>query len=75
MKDDRSALYAHLRSKEIKADRLKHHLPWYGLGALVLALALSVMLPRFYASTATTCTAIGAEWTTTTNGASVCVFY
>lgn len=75
MKDDRSALYVHLRSKEKKAERLQRRLPWFGLGAVVAAVALSVILPRFYASYGTTCTAIGAEWTQTTDGVRACVFY
>lgn len=75
MKDDRSGLYDDLRSKEHKAERLRRSQPWYGLGAVVFAVGLSVMLPRFYASYGTTCTAIGAEWTTTIEGVRACVFY
>lgn len=75
MNDDRSALYDHLRSKEKKAERLQRRLPWYGLGAVVFAVVLSVMLPRFYASYAATCPAIGGLWQTTTTGVNACVFY
>ncbi|MGX0978464.1 hypothetical protein ACSSVY_004204, partial [Roseovarius sp. MBR-51] len=50
-------------------------LPWFGLGALVVALVLTVTLPRFLASNASTCAVLGASWTTTTTGVDACVFY
>ena len=50
-------------------------LPWVGLGAVFLVLALTVALPRFMASNASTCAILGATWTTTTTGADACVFY
>jgi hypothetical protein len=61
--------------REQKADRLKSRLPLFGLGALVLALVLTVTLPRFLASNASTCVVLGASWTTTTTGVDACVFY
>ena len=71
--DDRSRAYREVFEREQKADRLKSRLPWFGLGALVLALAMT--LPRFLASNASTCAVLGASWTTTTTGVDACVFY
>ena len=73
--DDRSTAYRAVFEREQKADRLKSRLPWFGLGALVVALVLTVTLPRFLASNASTCTVLGASWTTTTTGVDACVFY
>ena len=50
-------------------------LPWFASGAVVLALVLTIALPRFYASNAAACAVLGAEWTQTTAGARACVFY
>lgn len=73
--DDNSAALRDIWKREQKAGRLKSRLPWFGLGAVVLALALSVLLPRFLASNAATCAVLGAMWTTTTTGVDACVFY
>jgi hypothetical protein len=73
--DDRSSVYRAVFEREQKADRLKSRLPWFGLGALVVALALTVTLPRFLASNVSTCAVLGASWTTTTTGVHACVFY
>jgi|TARA_B100002003_G_scaffold250914_1_gene292114 uncharacterized membrane protein len=73
--DDRSTAYRAVFEREQKADRLKSRLPWFGLGALVVALVLTVTLPRFLASNASTCAVLGASWTTTTTGVDACVFY
>jgi hypothetical protein len=61
--------------REQKVERLKSRLPWLGLGAVVLALAMTVLLPRFLASNSSTCAVIGATWTATTEGVNACVFY
>ena len=61
--------------REQKLDRFKNRLPWFGLGAVVLALVLTVTLPRFLASNTSTCAVLGASWTTTTTGVDACVFY
>ena len=53
----------------------KRWLPWVGLGAVVLALVLTVALPRFLASNAASCAVLGASWTSTTTGVDACVFY
>ncbi len=73
--NDRSTAYRAVFEREQKADRLKSRLPWFGLGALVVALVLTVTLPRFLASNASTCAVLGASWTTTTTGVDACVFY
>lgn len=59
--------------REQKADRLKSRLPWFGLGAVVLALAMTVLLPRFIAAFPSGCAILGGVWTTTTTGVEVCV--
>lgn len=74
-KEDKWSVLRDVRDREEKADRLKHLLPWLGLGAVVLALGLTVLLPRFLASNATTCAVLGAKWTRTTSGVDACVFY
>lgn len=73
--DDTSRAVRELSERERKAERLKRRLPWFGLGALVLALAMTVTLPRFLASNASMCAVLGATWTTTTTGVDACVFY
>ena len=73
--EDKFAMFRQVRDREEKADRLKHRLPWFATGAVVLALVLTIALPRFYASNAATCAVLGAEWTQTTACARACVFY
>jgi len=65
-------LIADLREKQ-RQDR--RWLPWVGLGGVVLALVLTVTLPRFLASYPSTCVVLGATWTATTEGVNACVFY
>lgn len=72
---DRTDAQRQLWEREQKLDRVKSRLPWFGLGAVVLALALTVTLPRFLASNASMCAVLGASWTTTTTGVDACVFY
>ncbi|MEP2843240.1 MULTISPECIES: hypothetical protein [Alphaproteobacteria] len=73
--DDKSAALRDIWEREQKATLLKSRLPWFGLGAVVLALVMTVLLPRFLASNGSTCAALGASWTTTTTGIDACVFY
>lgn len=73
--DDRSTAQQSIWEREQKMDRVKARLPWFALGAVVLALAMSLLLPRFLASNASTCAALRASWTTTTTGVDACVFY
>ena len=72
---DKSADLRQIWEREQKVDRLKSHLPWFGLGAVVLALAMTVLLPRFLTNNASACAVLGASWTTTTTGVDACVFY
>lgn len=67
--DDRSRAYREVFEREQKAD------PSQKSSALVLALVLTVTLPRFLASNASTCAVLGASWTMTTTGVDACVFY
>ena len=67
-----------LRSISNREERLRDwqaRWPWFALGAVVLALAMSVALPRFLASYPSTCALIGGVWTSTTTGTDACVFY
>ena len=59
--EDKFALFRQVRDREQKADRLKRRLPWFGLGAVLVALVLTIALPRFYASNAATCAVLGAR--------------
>lgn len=72
---DRSEAQRQLSEREQKLDRFKSRLPWFGLSALVLALVLMVMLPRFFASYGPTCGFLGGVWTNTSTGIHVCAFY
>ncbi|MGH1447742.1 MAG: hypothetical protein ACRBBO_17055 [Cognatishimia sp.] len=72
---DRSEALRQVWEREGKADRLKNRLPWFGLGALVFALVLAVLLPRFSATNSTTCVVFGGEWVRTTDGHPACVYY
>ena len=67
--------FREIRDRENAISRFKSRLPWFGLGAVVLALVMTVMLPRFLAGNATTCAILGASWTSTTTGVDACVFY
>ena len=73
--EDRGNLLRNIRDREERLERWKSYWPWFGLGALVLALAMTVALPRFLASTPSTCAVLGATWTATTEGVNACVFY
>ena len=67
-----------LRSISNREERLRDwqaRWPWFALGTVVLALAMSVALPRFMASHPSTCAIIGGVWTSTTTGTDACVFY
>lgn len=73
--DDKSDAVRAVWEREQKADRLKSRLPWFGLGAVILALAMTFALPRFLASYPALCAALGATWTSTTSNVDACVFY
>jgi uncharacterized membrane protein len=72
---DRGKALRDLHAREQTLETFKRRLPWLGLGALVVALAMTVTLPRFMAGHAATCAVLGASWTTTTTGVDACVFY
>ena len=71
----RSDTTRQLWEREQKLDQFKSRLPLFGLGAIVLALALTVTLPRFLASYGPTCGVLGGVWTTTSTNTDVCAFY
>ena len=72
---DRTDAQRQLWEREQKLARFKSRLPWFGLGAVVLALVLMVTLTRFLASYGPTCGVIGGVWTTTSTNTDVCAFY
>jgi hypothetical protein len=72
---DRTDAQRQFWEREQKLQRFKSHLPWFGLGAVVLALVLMVTLPRFLASYGPTCGVLGGVWTTTSTNTDVCAFY
>lgn len=72
---DRTDAQRQLWEREQKLDQFKSRLPLFGLGAVVLALAMTVMLSRFLASYGPTCGVLGGVWTTTSTNTDVCAFY
>lgn len=73
--EDRSAAQRAIWEREQKVDQFKTRLPWFGLGAVVLALAMTLLLPRFIASFPSGCATLGGVWQTTTTGVNACVSY
>lgn len=73
--EDKSAALRDLWEREQKIKQFKARLPWFGLGAVVLAVAMALLLPRFIASTPSGCAALGGVWQTTTTGTPACVSY
>ena len=61
--------------RERKVDGLKRTLLGLGLGALLLAIAMTVLAPRVLASRETTCAIIGGTWIATSTGVPACVFF
>ncbi len=47
---------------------------WVALGGVVLAVVMTVVLPRFIASFEEGCVVLGGTWTQTTTAVDVCVF-
>ncbi len=72
---DKWEVLRQVRDREENADRLKRRVPWFALGAVVLALALAQLLPRFLASNGSGCAAIGGQWIQMNTGRNACVFY
>ncbi|MER3352819.1 MAG: hypothetical protein RLQ73_02520 [Hoeflea sp. D1-CHI-28] len=48
--EDKWAILDKVRDRERKVECLKRNLPWFGLGAVVLALVLAAMLPLFHSN-------------------------
>ncbi|WP_111735565.1 hypothetical protein [Roseovarius amoyensis] len=74
-KEDKWEILNQQRDREAKADRLKRLLPRFGLGAVVLALVLTVTLPRFSAINGDTCAVFGGQWLTASTARYACVHY
>jgi hypothetical protein len=73
---DRTDAQHQLWEREQKLDQWKSRWPLFGLGALVLALAMTVTLPRFLATNEFTCELmVGFVWTATSEATDVCVRY
>ena len=71
--EDRSAALCAVWKREQKADSLKSRLPWFGLGAVVLVIVLTLLFSRFLADFEAGCVVLGGTWTQTTTGVDVCV--
>lgn len=65
-----------LRDDLAKAGRWKKRAPFIAILGLVLALGLTIALPRFMAGNGTACAALGGEWLRgPETGKVACVFY
>ena len=65
-----------LRDDLARAGRWKKRTPFVALFGLVLALGLSIALPRFMAANGTTCAVLWGEWLKeNASGRLACVFY
>jgi len=73
--EDKSIALRQLWERKQRLDQWKSRWPLFGLAALVLALALTITLPRFLASYSPGCTVLGGVWTTTSTNTDVCTFY
>lgn len=73
--EDKSIALRQLWEREQRLNHWKSRWPLFGVGAFVLALALTVTLPRFMASYGPTCVVLGGIWTTTSTNTDVCAFY
>lgn len=58
----------------LKQDQDKRWSRWVGLGGVILAVVLTVALPRFIASFEEGCVVLGGTWTQTTTAVNVCLF-
>jgi hypothetical protein len=65
-----------LRDDLARAGRWKKHIPFIALFGFVLALGLTIVLPRFMAANGTACVVLGGEWLHgPESGKEACVFY
>lgn len=70
------AVLQRLRDDQESAERWKKRLPFIALFGLVLALGLTIALPRFLASNGAACAVLGGEWLKeNATGRLACVFY
>ena len=70
------AVLQHLRDDLEGAGRWKRRIPFIALFGLVLALALTIALPRFIAGNGIGCAVLGGEWLRgPETGKEACVFY
>lgn len=65
------SLMGELREQQQKDRQISR---WVGLGGVVLAIVMTVALPRFIASFEEGCVVLGGTWTQTTTAVDVCVF-
>ena len=66
----------HLRDDLEKAVRWKRRIPFIAFFGLVLALGLTIALPRFLAGNGLGCAVLGGEWLKeNASGRLACVFY
>lgn len=73
--EDRFTAQRAIWEREQKVDQFKAGMPWFGLGVVIFALAMTLLLPRFIASFPSGCAALGGVWQTTTTGVNACVSY
>jgi ABC-type transporter Mla subunit MlaD len=70
------AVLQHLRDDLEEAGRWKKRIPFIALFGLVLALGLTIALPRFVAGNGFGCAVLGGEWLKeNASGRLACVFY
>ncbi|MEX3017951.1 hypothetical protein [Gymnodinialimonas hymeniacidonis] len=65
------SLMGELREQHQKDRQLSR---WVGLGGVVLAVVVTIVLPRFIASFEEGCVVLGGTWTQSSTGVDVCVF-
>ena len=70
------AVLQRLRDDQARAGRWKKRFPFIALFGLVLALGLTIALPRFLVVSGTVCVVLGGEWLRgPESGKQACVFY
>ena len=73
---DRTEAQRQLWEREQKLKQWKSRWPMFGLGALVLALVMTLTLPALLGTTKVSCELmVGYAWTITTTGTHICVRY
>ncbi|HAN93580.1 MAG TPA: hypothetical protein DCQ33_16075 [Nitrospira sp.] len=70
------AVLQRIRDDQAKAGRWKMRIPFIALFGLVLALGLTIALPRFMAGNGAACAVLGGQWLKeNASGRLACVFY